>query len=342
MKNNEFITQWVIDTVKKKYADDIALVISHTTLNINESEPCVSYFVPITYRGNELARTFILDGKGFDVWGIPWERLKKFADLEEYNLTVLADSEILYAKNEEWAKRFETLKSNQQCNLADEKKIRECALRSYAQAKQLYTEMLFSEGSDIRMTAGYVLDYLARAVAFCNHTYFKKSQTAQLEEIQQLNKTMVPEGFSELYLSVIKENNETKQKEKCYEAILTVRKYLEKIYPNNAFKENNYQDLADWYAELSYTWLRLRHYAKEGDFVRVYMWGIFLQNELNGVCEDFCLDKAELMKYYDCNNLDVFINHANELEKQIRREITEGGGIIREYNSKEDFLNENA
>lgn len=342
MKNNEFVTQWVIDTVKEKYADDIALVISHTTLRIDVSEQAISYFVPITNRGNELARTFILNGEGFDVWGISWERLEQFAELEEYNITVLADSEILYAKNDEWAQRFEMLKSKQRSNLGDESKMRKCALKAYAQAKELYTEMLFAKRSDIRMLAGYVLDYLARAIAFSNHIYFKKSQTAQLEELQQLTQNgKTPEGFSELYLSVIKENDETKQKEKCHEAIRIVREYLEEAYPDNTSKEHNYQDLADWYAELSYTWLRLRHYAADSDFIKVYMWGILLQNELNSVCEDFGLEKPELMECYDHKNLDAFINRADELEKWIRNAITIGGGVIHEYNSKEDFLNEN-
>lgn len=363
MKNNEFVTRWVIDTVKEKYADDIALVISHTTLRIDDNEQTISYFVPITNRGNELARTFILNGEGFDVWGIPWERLEQFAELEEYNITVLADSEILYAKDDEWAQRFEMLKSKQRSNLADESKMRKCALKAYAQAKELYTEMLFAKRSDIRMLAGYVLDYLARAIAFSNHIYFKRSQTAQLEELQQLApKGKVPEGFHELYLStiiqaaidaapnsgfhelylgVIKENDETKQKEKCHEAIQIVREYLEETYPDNTSKEHNYQDLADWYAELSYTWLRLRHYAADGDFIKVYMWGILLQSELNSVCEDFCLEKPELMECYDYRNLNAFINRADELEKWIRNAITAGGGVIHEYNSKEDFLNEN-
>ena len=343
MKNSEFVTNWIIDTVKKKYAEDIALVVSHTTLRIDDKEPAASYFVPITDRGNELARTFILNGEGFDVWGIPWERLERFAELEEYNITVLADSEILYAKDGEWEARFEQLRSKQLSNLSDAAKMRKCALKAYAAAKELYTEMLFAEGSDTRMIAGYVLDYLAQAIVFSNHTYFKKSQTDQLEELQRVDKTgKVPEGFCELYLSVIKETDGTKQKEKCHKAIQIVHEYLEEAYSCDTPKEHNYQDLADWYAELSYTWLRLRHYAENGDFVKVYMWGIFLQNELNGVCEDFDLEKPELMVYFDCKDISAFISRADELENRIRSAITSGGGVIREYSSEEDFLNENA
>ena len=342
MKNSEFVTKWVIDTVKEKYADDIALVVSHTTLRIDDGAPCVSYFVPITSRGNELSRTFILKGEGFDIWGIPWERLEQFAELEEYNITVLADSEILYARDGEWAGRFEALRAKQLANLADTAKMRKHALKAYSQAKELYAEMLFAERSDVRMIAGYVLDYLAQSVAFSNHTYFRRSQTAQLEELRQLKQTgKVPEGFCELYMSIVRESDGAKQREKCHKAVQIIHEYLEEAYFDGIPKERNLQDLADWYAELSYTWLRLRHYAGKGDFVRVYMWGIFLQNELNGVCEDFDLEKPELMECFDCSDLSGFISRADELEARIRRVITAGGGVIREYDSEEDFLNEN-
>lgn len=342
MKNDEFVTKWIINTVKEKFADDIALVISHTTLRI-DGDPCISYFVPITERGNELSRTFLLDGTGYDIWGIAWERLERFASLEEYNLTVLADGAILYAKDGEWADRFRALQAKLLENLSDRVKSREHALKAYAQAKALYTEMLFAERSDIRMTAGYILDYLARAVAFSNHAYFKGSQTDQLAELKEIERTgRIPTEFPALYLSVIRENDETAQKEKCRQAICMIREYLEENAPDDSPRERNFQDLADWYGELSYTWLRLRHYAKNGDPVKVYMRGVCLQNELNGVCGDFGLEKPELMECFDESDLGAFLARADVLEKKIRAAIVKGGGVIREYNGKEDFLNENA
>lgn len=55
MENSKFVTEWVIETVKEKYADDIALVVSHSTLRIDENEEVISYFVPITERGRTLS-----------------------------------------------------------------------------------------------------------------------------------------------------------------------------------------------------------------------------------------------------------------------------------------------
>lgn len=336
MNHDAFVTEWVLSTVKEKYADDIALVVSHATLNIDPQEDVVSYFVPITDRGRQFAQTFILDGRGYDIWGIEWNRLERFASLEEYNVTVLADRKILYARTPEDAARFEALRQKQAANLADPVTSRKCALEAYAAAKGLYTELLFSEGSDIRLWAGYVIDYLARAVAFANHRYFHRSQIDQLEELKSMEQ--VPGGFAEKYLAVIQTSSDDRRKELCHDLVVTVGRFLSPEEARN--REKNFQDLADWYAELSYTWLRIRHYTQLNDAVKVHMWGILLQNELNEVCEDFGLAKMELMNAFDFADLSRFAARADELEAQIRQIITSHGDLIREYRSPEEFLHE--
>lgn len=342
MEKSSFVTEWVLNTVKEKYKDDIALVISHSTLRIDKEEKAMSYFVPITKRGEELACTFILEQVGYDIWAVSWERLEDFAQLAEYNITCLADAQILYARTEEDRKRFLALQARQQENLADRSKMRSCALEAYEQARKIYAEMLFAEGSDVRLGAGYVLDYLARAIAFTNSTYFKAAQTEQLQELAHMEH--VPEGFASMYLNIIREKSGEGQKRKCHEVICMVRDFLLEASPEPetaaVCEEHNFQDLADWYGELSYTWLRLRHYAAYQDAVKVYMWGIYLQEELNQVCRDFGLGKMELMSVYDADNLEAFVSRADNLEGRMREIITEGGGKIREYANTEEFLNE--
>lgn len=336
MKHDMFITNWVLKTVKEKYTDDISLVVSHPTLNMDSTAATVSYFVPITAKGRQFAQTFILDGRGYDIWGIEWERLERFAALDEYNLTVLADSEILYARTPEDAARFETLKNTQLDNLHDPIQARKHALASYATAKNLYTELLFAEDSGIRLYAGYILDYLARAIAFSNHTYFHKSQVEQLEELKGM--THVPGGFAEKYIEVIRTSDDLHRKELCHQLIAMTGHFLSQESGENC--EHNFQDLADWYAELSYTWLRIRHYAQQNDAVKVHMWGIMLQNELNEVCSDFGLEKMELMNEFAYTDLSRFVARANALEDQMRSIIISHGGNIREYQTSEDFLHE--
>ena len=337
MTADRFVTDWVLDTVKKEYADDIALVVSHVTLRIGDEDRIMSYFVPVTDRGRSFARTFILEGRGFDIWGIEWERLEDFADLKEYNITCLADGEVLYAKTEEDRDRFEALKRRQAQKLADPLLQRVHALEAFSRAKQVYFEMLFAKGGDVKMGAAYVLDYLARAVCFGLGGFFHRAQTDQLAELRGLGE--LPEGFAQLYEAIIRQRNEKKQKEQCFELIRLVEAWLEK--PEKAApEEQHFQDLADWYAELAYTWLRIRHYSKEGDVTKTFMWGSLLQLELNQVCGDFGLEKMELMGAFDPDDLPGFAAHADRLEQEMRKRITEGGGKIREYGSREEFLHE--
>lgn len=336
MYNDQFVTQWVLDTIKEKYAEDIALVISHSALNIDDQERVVSYFVPVTDQGRQFARTFILDGRGYDLWGIEWGRLERFAALEEYNITVLADREVLYARSPEDAARFEALKQKMMDNLADDGKAHKCALESYATAKELCVELMFAQGSDIRLYAGYVLDYLARAIAFTNHRYFRKSQIEQLEELKTMEQ--VPEGFAEQYLEVLRISDDERRKKLCHNLVMMVERFLSR--GETEAVERNFQDLADWYGELSYTWLRIRHYGAANDPVKVHMWGIYLQNELNEVCADFGLPKMELMSEFDYEDLSKIVSRANALEAEMREHIRRGGGIIREYKSIEEFFHE--
>jgi len=337
MNTEKFVTEWVLDTVKEKYADDIALVVAHSTLRISDEQQVMSYFVPITDKGRKFAQTFILAGQGFDIWGIEWERLEQFAALNEYNITCLADGEVLYARTPEDQERFESLKMRQKLNLADPILQRAHALEAFSQAKQIYFEMLFAKGSGVKVGAAYVMDYLARAICFSKGGFFRKAQIEQLAELHGMGE--LPDGFADLYNAIICQKDEKKQKEQCHELIGIVESYLERP-EKKVPQEYNFQDLADWYGELSYTWLRIRHYCQEGNITKVYMWGSMLQEELNHVCEDFGLAKMELMACFDSDRLSEFAEHANDLEEEMREIIISGGGNIREYYSREEFLNE--
>lgn len=343
MKHEKFVTDWVIRQAKERYPQDIALVVAHNTLRIGAEkemgEPVISFFVPATEKGNQLARTFVLDGVGYDIWGISWERLEKFALLEEYNVTVLADSVLLYARTPEDAKRYEELKALQKKCLSDPQISRKCALSSYEQAKKICCELLFAKDSDVKMSAGYVLDFLARAVAFTNRSYFRFSQVDQLREMAGM--ALVPEGFAELYGKILSEPDHRVLKELCVQAVEMIQQFLQQQAPAGTEEKNrDFQVLADWYGELAYTWLRIRHYAAEKDAQRVFFWGCYLQTELNWVSEEFGLEKPQLMERYRPEDLAGFAACADRLEQQMRQLILQGGGVIHEYADPEAFLHE--
>lgn len=334
--NAAFVTQWVLDTVKKDYAQDIALVAAHNTLRLDGANepPRMSYFVPITDRGRRFAQTFILGEEGFDIWGIEWARLERFAALEEYNLTCLADASLLYARTQADADRFAALQQTLWANLADPQQRRAHALACLNEAKQLYLQLQFAQGGDAAMYAGYLLDDLARALCFAQGGIFHAAQTDQLAELRRLGP--LPEGFAEGYARLPYTVDAAGRCDLCHSLIALVENWLRPTPP--PAREHNFQDLADWYAELSLTWLRIRRLAAAGDVTKVYMWGCMLQNELNTVCQDFGLEKMDLLSAFRPQDLGAFAAHADALEAEMRRRIQNGGGHIRQYRSQADLL----
>ena len=60
----------------------------HNPTKLTPYDDHFGFFIPVTRRGEQLARTFILEGVGLDVWGVSWERVENFAALNEYYVGV--------------------------------------------------------------------------------------------------------------------------------------------------------------------------------------------------------------------------------------------------------------
>ena len=90
----------ILDVIREKYADDISLMLIYGSC-VNGTTHGKSdldlLFIPSTERGMGLARTFILDGIGFDLWGTDWALLERFASFDDMRVSVLAESRLVYA-----------------------------------------------------------------------------------------------------------------------------------------------------------------------------------------------------------------------------------------------------
>lgn len=338
-ENMEKITEWFIEYVREYYAKDVAIIVEHKSLYMVEHKKKLSYFVYRTPRGAALAKTFIINGFGYDIWGMDWNRLENFANLNEYNITCLADSELLYASTKEDAEHFKLLKIKQAEKLADKKEMRRHALVAYAQAKNIYLEALLADESDAKMGFGYCMDYLSQAYVYENCRYLISSQTNQIEELKKIPN--IPNRFLQLYDEVLKEKHTSLQMSKIVEMIKITAEYLKKESPDSKEqREYNFQDLADWYGELAYTWRRIDYYTEKGDYQKAYMWGIYLQNELNQVCDDFGLKKYPIFSVFDAKNLKTFRERAQDAEQYIRSVILKNNAEIHEYKTVEECLSE--
>jgi hypothetical protein len=191
----------------------------------------------------------------------------------------------------------------------------------------------------VRMAAGFIADYLSVAVAFMNGTYFKYSQINQMTELSALKE--IPQDFIQYYKSIIYAESVDELKSLCHQMILAARIFMNNRKPKNEndAHKTDFHDLADWYQELCYTWRRIYYCCDQRDSEKAFVWGCYLQHELDIVKEEFNLKEMDLCGKYSAKNLLDFRKRAEELEKYIVSEIDIHSAVLNEYNSIDDFSN---
>lgn len=342
---NDRLADWAITKVEKEFKDDVCLLISHDTLKLEKdaSGSSLSYFIPATENAYKLAKTFIINGIGYDLFPMSWERIEGMANLDEYNTSCLSDVKILYCRNSEDEKRFTALQEKLQENLQNQEFMFKKSLEKMNVAMELYQTLVFEESiGKVRKGAGYIADFLSIAVAFVNQTYFKNGQTNQISDL--LGMKSIPENFIELYKAIVKADSADELKKLCYLIIYNTRKFLnaKKEKSESPVCNHNFGDLANWYQELCYTWRRIYHWCEQNDAVKSFIWGCGLQYELDVVKEEFGLDDMDLLGEFNANDLSSFSKRAECLEKYIVEKINEHGVVLDAYSSVEDFLEKNA
>lgn len=342
---NEKLVDWAIAKIEKECKDDVCLLIGHDTLKLEKDTAgsSLSYFIPATENAYGLAKTFIIDGIGYDLFPMSWERIEGLANLDEYNTSCLGDVQILYCRSAEDEKRFTALQAKLRENLQNQEFTFRKALEKMNVAMEIYQTMMFEESiGKVRKAAGYIADFLSIAIAFVNRTYFKNGQTNQISDLLAMKS--IPENFIELYKVIVNAGSIDELKKLCYKMIYNTRKFLnaKKTRSEKSVCNKNFRDLANWYQELCYTWRRIYHWYEQNDTVKSFIWGCSLQYELDVVKEEFGLDEMDLLGKFNANDMSGFRKQAEDLEKYIVTKIKEHGVMLDAYKSVEDFLEKNS
>ena len=342
---NERLVNWVINKIKTEYKDEVCLLIGHNTLKLEKDadEKSLGFYIPASERASGLAKTFIIDGIGYDLFPMSWERMERTAELNEYNTTCLADAKLLYYRNEEDKKRFIGLQAKLRDNLKNPKFMLNKALEKLNVVMEIYQTMMFEETLyKIRKASGFIADYLSIAIANANLTYFRNGQTNQIPDLLAMKS--IPKDFVRLYEAIVRARSSEELKKLCYEMISNTRQFLsaKKGKRENGNYNRNFEDLASWYQELRYTWRRVYHWCDKRDAVRAFMWGCFLQSELDIVREEFGISELDLLSAFNADDMTAYRKQAEILEKQIVSTIEKHGVVIDAYDSIDEFLKKNA
>jgi predicted nucleotidyltransferase len=167
----------ILEKIETSYAEDVSLLVcygSYVTGEYAGMSDIDFFFVPGTNRGYALEHQFILNGIGYDLWPVSWERLKGLSTLEQQPASMLMDGEVLYAASEDDLRRLEQLKINLTENLKNDAVVRKMSAKYIEKAKAVLFDLQNHAGEAFFVDAIQSVESLLVAIAILNGTYVKK------------------------------------------------------------------------------------------------------------------------------------------------------------------------
>lgn len=347
MKNiDKELVEWAIQKIEKDYKEDVALLIGQVggcKIPTDEQNMVFDFFVPATERGNQLARTFIIEDMGYDLYPISWERLNGIANIEEPRMIfAFVKGEVIYARSEAERERYEKLKSEMLLRLQDKAFHMPKSLEYLETAQEIFQTMLFEEDlCNIRKAAGGVCSYLMNAIAMVNGTFLESGYINLTKDLHIMKE--YPSAFEKTFEEMLDQVHIDGIREKVYTLIKMTRAFItKKIEPTKKTEtEPNYDDLAMWYQEMRYTFRRIGYFASINSAEDCYLLGCYLQIEFDAVMEDFNLEKMDLLSCFDKDDLSGLAKKAEEIEAYLIKILEEKKANQNKYASFEAFIKDN-
>jgi len=345
MKQKRALADWAARKIETEYRDDVCLLLGRWACHFDrdEEELDFHYYIPATSRSNGLALTFIIDGIGYDLFPMSWERVERMAEVRGDSPVNLDNAVILYARNEDDRRRFASLQARLRANLQNPHFMYNRALEALAAAMQVYRDMLFEENlSTVRESAGYICIDTASVIAFTNGQYMEyPDRQDQITALRSMKNVLA--GFTDLNERIIRAGTADEQKKLCHDIIAMTRRFLDENDKNAVRRTSapDFSELAIWYQELSYTWRRVYYWCDRNNPVNAYVWCCYLQNEVDRVGAEFGIADLDIFSAFDADDLPTFRRRAEYVEQQIIAAIEAHGATIESYPSVEEFLRQN-
>lgn len=330
MTNNDRLVHWLKETVEQQFAGQIALVCiygSYINGTANRFSDVDCYFVPKTEAGLNLARTFILDGVGYDIFPMSWQRLEAIANLETSQQPLVGDVWVLYADDPDDLARFKEIQQLLKTNLQDHNFRKKAAEQRFLRAASRLPTAQYTL-KDSRLSSGGMLMDIAEGLAYERGEYYHRGLKTQFSDLLQLPD--LPKAMEQLYLSVLKAQT-TAEISQASLALLTeigcpYAAPQPVLWPD---MPQEGQDLAGLYEEIRSTFLKVYRCVEKKDPVLAFLSAVCLQWDFPW------LDVLSVYDFYDLRPLEV---QTRQAESTVRSRIAQTGGILREYNGFEAFL----
>lgn len=360
MKNiDKELIDWAITQIKTDFPNDIDLLIGQKgackTPN-DDQTMSFDFFIPATEKGNSLAKTFVIEDMGYDLYPISWERVNGIVNLEEPRMIfAFMKGEILYSRTPEVEQQFLYLKKDLLLKLQDKKLTFTKALEFLQTAMEIYQTMMFEEDlCAVRKASGGIACQLMNGIAMVNGQYLKNGYGNLSLEMTNINN--LPVEFEATYNMLLDAITIEEIQSICHKLIKSTRNMFfalkekheeedKKAQRNSksntdttdSYASINYDDLANWYQEARYTFRRVEYYAKQNSKEDCFLLGCYLQIEFDAIKDEFDLKTMDLLGVFTSSKLSEFAERAAQLENYIVGVLTEHKASLKVYKTFEDF-----
>ena len=208
MENKQRIIDAILEKVKADYKDDVAIlaVYGSYVMGTADARSDIDFFyVPKTDRALELTYQFIIDGIGYDLFPIRWDRILKIAAFDQPLAAVVTESKVIYAATDEDLERYESYRNNM-LKLCTEEGAQIMLNKAYEYFNEvfIYQANMQREGMrliDLRIEASKVISKVVMTVAYANHTFYKKGLGSNMKDSFKLPK--LPKDYQRLVEGII-------------------------------------------------------------------------------------------------------------------------------------------
>lgn len=229
MTLNDEILEYVVHKVKTHFVNDVDLVLaygSHVTEHATATSDVDVCLVVNNQRGFDAVENFIIDGIGYDVWAMDWDRLTRIAGLEESLAPIVGRSKIQWARSKEVEQKFRSLEWKMDQHLKDSKYSRERQREIIRAAEDLLPRVWEKQDVGVaREGAAYIMMLLAEAFAYRNGTYLKRGVSDWRKEVRNL--PLSPRRFLSRCEGILKCTTEDGVLESTYQLILESERSLQ-------------------------------------------------------------------------------------------------------------------
>ncbi len=345
---NTKLAQWITHRAENQFADDIALVLTYGSVingTAHEKSDLDCCFIPKTEKGRSFAADFILAGVGYDIFPISWQRLEQIADLNDFLLPILGDSEILYTASESDRSHFLELRHRLAVHLKDNAFSACAAKKRINNAQQLALQLEDADNmKTCRLLGGQILLSLADAVALANGNYYHYGLKKQYEDLRA-HFPDLPPAILTAYLGIMQAQKCATVKTNALQMLDFVKQYLQNSDEPSVTKIKtqpvasvcrDISALSCLYEEICSTFLKIYVSCAGHNAPLAFLSAISLQWDLDEAAllggPDY-----DVLSAYSFWNLTGFSEKVHQIETSFITFIAQNGGYIKVYSCFDDF-----